>query len=190
MVIQVLIKGLSISVDQEFWEANKHHNWYIEAGYVRRRIINKRIHMHREVLDFFGIARPAGLVVDHINRQKADNTLTNLRVVSFSVNSKNVGLDEANRRSDHAKNNLKNMTKERTPSRNKASSENIKRINDSGRNRQIGEDNHRSKPVINLESGIISTNLREAAECYGVNYSTLRGRLNGSNPNNTFLRYI
>jgi len=46
-----------------------------------------------------------------------------------------------------------------------------------------------SKLVIDLSTGIFYKNPKIAAESLGLNYHTLRGRLNGNKPNNTNLIY-
>jgi len=68
------------------------YNWHLSrAGYVVRNVrdINgdKAIFMHREI-----IKAPARLVVDHINREKYDNRLLNLRVCTQQQNMVNVGM--------------------------------------------------------------------------------------------------
>lgn len=52
------------------------------------------------------------------------------------------------------------------------------------------EFHHKSKIVLNLESGIFHYTSREASETYNVIYSTLKCRLNGSLKNKTNLKYV
>jgi group I intron endonuclease len=46
------------------------------------------------------------------------------------------------------------------------------------------------KGVICLDNGVFFNSSREAAECFGINKNTLRGKLNGTRTNNTNLIYI
>lgn len=48
-----------------------------------------KICLHRLIFKLIGIEVPKGHVIDHINRDKLDNRLENLRVVTFSENSHN-----------------------------------------------------------------------------------------------------
>ncbi len=49
---------------------------------------------------------------------------------------------------------------------------------------------YKAKQVIDLSTGFIWDSIKEAAEVYCINYSTLRARLTGQNINNTDLRLI
>lgn len=59
-------------------------------GYMRVFVLNKERQVHRLILEAFcpnvDVARP---YVDHINRDKSDNRLLNLRWVSASENARN-----------------------------------------------------------------------------------------------------
>lgn len=57
-------------------------------GYVIRRAKGKIIYLHRVVL---GSQLRSGLVCDHINRDKLDNRLANLRPVTIAQNNQNHG---------------------------------------------------------------------------------------------------
>jgi len=65
------------------------HNWSLtKDGYASTSIGGKMVKMHHLI-----IGKPIdGLVVDHINRDKLDNRLKNLRHVTQKVNMRNVGL--------------------------------------------------------------------------------------------------
>lgn len=67
----------------EVWYTN--NNGYV---YGYSKILKKSVLLHKLLLNF-----PRN-TVDHINRNKLDNRLLNLRVVSYSVNSQNRGIDK------------------------------------------------------------------------------------------------
>ena len=63
--------------------------WYDAEGYVRCKLNRKTYQKHRIIAQRF-ISNPNNLPqIDHINHNRADNRLENLRWVSISENSKN-----------------------------------------------------------------------------------------------------
>lgn len=64
-----------------------------DLGYyaVREPFTHKRVFVHRLVTEAFLGPRPDGFEVDHINRDKHDNRVENLRYVTHSGNMKNRG---------------------------------------------------------------------------------------------------
>jgi hypothetical protein len=74
--------------DLEDYDKIKDCYWHIEEGYVRNenRVNKKRVRiaMHRLLLD-----APDGIIVDHINQNRADNRKCNLRFATKSQNSIN-----------------------------------------------------------------------------------------------------
>jgi group I intron endonuclease len=52
-----------------------------------------------------------------------------------------------------------------------------------------GENNNKSKLIIDISTGIYFVNIREASEMLNVNYSTLKNMINGSSKNRTNLIY-
>ena len=81
-------------VDKDFAhladEANWCKSWH---GYAVGRYDNKLCRMHHLIVG----KTPAGLVVDHINRNKLDNRSGNLRTTTQSKNMLNVGMRKDNK---------------------------------------------------------------------------------------------
>ncbi len=72
--------------DDDYWWLMKFH-WYYSAstGYARANIGGgKKANLHQLLLP-----RVAGLMADHINRNKLDNRRVNLRLVNKSENNRN-----------------------------------------------------------------------------------------------------
>lgn len=61
---------------------NKNHYWQV-------RFERKTYRAHRVVLALHGIDIPEGMVVDHIDGNKSNNLIENLRVVTLEGNAKN-----------------------------------------------------------------------------------------------------
>lgn len=60
-------------------------------------MLNKKIRKcHRVILTLLYGEIPIGMVTDHINRNTSDNSLSNLRLVSISINSKNLSFAKNN----------------------------------------------------------------------------------------------
>ena len=79
-------------VDSEVAEEIKDRLWCLSAGYPATRVGDKIIRLHEYVLARNYIDRPKGCYADHVNQDKLDNRLINLRVVMPSDNSANVPL--------------------------------------------------------------------------------------------------
>lgn len=86
-----LVKALDCGalVDGQYYEWASKINWHVsDTGYAMiRHVIDgkkKTVRLHRLIID----ARP-GEIVDHINRNKLDNRLENLRIVSHIENVHN-----------------------------------------------------------------------------------------------------
>lgn len=59
------------------------------TGYVRIHINGKAEYVHRVIWEHVNGPIPKGMHVDHINGNKSDNRITNLRLVSPSQNAQN-----------------------------------------------------------------------------------------------------
>lgn len=59
-------------------------------GYEVIRLFNRLYVSHRLIWIYHHGAIPAGLEIDHINRRRTDNKISNLRAVSRSLNRRNV----------------------------------------------------------------------------------------------------
>lgn len=90
-------------VSAEDYKYLSQFNWHIQSkGYVCRQAPRqngkrKLILLHRVVLDRLGILIDPGMFVDHINRNKIDNTRSNLRVVTPTQNNFNRGVSIKNK---------------------------------------------------------------------------------------------
>lgn len=71
-------------VDTKNFEIVRKYRWYIKFGYAFAKLNYKEFSMHHLL---FG--KKDGLITDHINRNKLDNRLCNLRFVTKSQNGMN-----------------------------------------------------------------------------------------------------
>lgn len=79
------IGNIEFLFDLEDYEKIKNTSWYIDTkNYIRGKINNKTIRMHRLIMDF-----PENLVIDHINGDKHDNRKENLRITTNQGNTQN-----------------------------------------------------------------------------------------------------
>ena len=77
--------GKFVLVDATIWETLRHLLWWEHhSGYAITKIYGKHIPMHRLVL-----MAPEGVCVDHINRNRKDNRLRNLRLCTKQENTYN-----------------------------------------------------------------------------------------------------
>ncbi|MBN2133457.1 MAG: HNH endonuclease, partial [Sedimentisphaerales bacterium] len=69
-----LSDGLYAYVDAADYEWLSRYTWYLQNGYPARRAKGKIVLMHADIMK-----PPKGMMVDHINHNKMDNTRVNLR---------------------------------------------------------------------------------------------------------------
>jgi hypothetical protein len=62
-----------------------------QDGYLQMQINGKLSLVHRIIYEHVHGSIPDGMVIDHINRDKQDNRIENLRLVTISTNSHNSG---------------------------------------------------------------------------------------------------
>lgn len=69
---------------------NKPAGYLTQRGWLRVKVYNTHYRVHRIAWKmFYGEDPPTGLDIDHINRDKTDNRIVNLRVATRSENVKN-----------------------------------------------------------------------------------------------------
>lgn len=76
--------GCYAYVDAADYEWLSQWTWHLQNGYAVRRKKRKTIYMHREIMQ-----TPQGMIVDHKNRNKLDNTRDNLRNCTYAENTAN-----------------------------------------------------------------------------------------------------
>jgi hypothetical protein len=80
-----LTEGFYTYVDAADFEELNQYRWYALNGYAVRGEKHKRIYMHRQIMK-----PPKGMVVDHINHNRYDNTRANLRNVTQRDNTRHM----------------------------------------------------------------------------------------------------
>lgn len=68
-----------------------------KRGYYIVSYKNKRYYLHRLIWVMMNEAIPDNYVVDHINRNRTDNRITNLRCISKKQNNQNLSLRKTNK---------------------------------------------------------------------------------------------
>jgi len=76
--------GAYAYVDAADFEWLSRWNWRLHGGYAMRTEKRRKVYMHRAIMQ-----PPRGMVVDHINRNKLDNTRDNLLVCTQQENCHN-----------------------------------------------------------------------------------------------------
>lgn len=76
-----LTQGKYAIVDDEDFKWLNQWRWYYDGRYARMNYKNKKIHMHRLIMN-----TPKGMDTDHINGNGLDNRRCNLRICTSSQN--------------------------------------------------------------------------------------------------------
>jgi hypothetical protein len=76
-----LTEGFYTYVDAADFEELNQYRWYAFNGYAARNEKHERVYMHRQIMK-----PPKGMVVDHINHNRYDNTRANLPNVTRREN--------------------------------------------------------------------------------------------------------
>ena len=80
-------RGVEILVDAEDLDKVSKYSWSVGAdGYPQAKVQGKMVRLHEFLIGRF---RGAGLVIDHINRNRLDNRKDNLRIITKSHNCAN-----------------------------------------------------------------------------------------------------
>ncbi len=87
-----LSKGYKAFIDDEYFEEVSHRKWHYEHGYARSAYPTK-VYLHQFVTDLKG---KDGLFADHIDGNKLNNQISNLRVSNKQQNGANRGLNKNN----------------------------------------------------------------------------------------------
>jgi hypothetical protein len=92
-----IVRAWAVVRDDEFGRGLAQYPWHLSSGYASRNLpdinyVRGQVpYMHRLVFERYHGAIPDGLVVDHIDRDRLNNTPENLRAVTQSKNMLNVG---------------------------------------------------------------------------------------------------
>ncbi|MEN6424184.1 MAG: AP2 domain-containing protein [Phycisphaerales bacterium] len=76
--------GRYVYVDAADFEWLSRWKWHMRNGYAARNERGEMILMHRQMMQ-----PPAGMIVDHVNRNKLDNSRINLRICTRGENTRN-----------------------------------------------------------------------------------------------------
>ncbi len=76
--------GLHVYVDAADYEWLSRYKWFATSGYAARREGGRTIFMHRQIMQ-----PPPGMVVDHVDGNRGNNSRSNLRVCTRQENLRN-----------------------------------------------------------------------------------------------------
>lgn len=84
-------KNVKVYLDEKHWQKINRNKWYIDKnGYVYSRINYKNQRIHRFIVENIEKKELSkNQVIDHINHNRLDNRIENLRIVSSSENNHN-----------------------------------------------------------------------------------------------------
>lgn len=91
-------QGCDYLVDNNLADDVGTKNWCMDGhGYMVANFQGKMVRLHDYVLEKSGIKKPKGYYVDHINQDKLDDRINNLRLVTPTESSKNMPLKGDNK---------------------------------------------------------------------------------------------
>lgn len=91
MAVITLTRGAVALVDDALFSHLNQWKWTYDGRYAYRKVNRANVYMHQVVAK-----TPKGYDTDHLNRDKLDNRLENLRATTRSLNKFNVGLIATN----------------------------------------------------------------------------------------------
>lgn len=98
MIVYTDKHRVPFQIDEDDYEAVSHYSWHIEDSGYPRTHVGKRPTACKLLLHAFLLGRaPEGFEWDHINRDRLDNQRHNIRIVTHTVNTRNVGLSRRNK---------------------------------------------------------------------------------------------
>jgi len=84
---------IRVKIDSEDIDKLKKYTWLVyDNRYLRAKILGKNVSIHRYILDYTG-----NETVDHIDRNIYNNQKSNLRIISYTENVLNRGVDPRNK---------------------------------------------------------------------------------------------
>lgn len=91
------ISGKSVLVDEKYYEVLKKRPWWLDAhGYAYGHMGRKTVRMARFIMELEHGKLSRKVLIDHIDRNKLNNTIANLRFSSQSENLHNKGKKKNN----------------------------------------------------------------------------------------------
>lgn len=78
------------------WSSGKEAGYFVSDGYISVEVGGKSLPSHRIIWEMFNGKIPDGLVVDHIDGDRTNNRIENLRVCTRAENSRNCKKSKAN----------------------------------------------------------------------------------------------
>ena len=103
MRVEIINKNKQYFNGLNYWKGKKERYY--------RNAQHKPHSLHRAVWEFHNGKIPAGMVIDHIDRNTDNNQIENLRCVSQSENNRNISPDGLSKRRKHC-DKIRELTKE------------------------------------------------------------------------------
>jgi len=89
-MLEIKLNGLNgagkyAKVSPEDYVMVSRHSWYYREGYALAKIGSKEVRMHRYIMN----VKDPDIAVDHIDRDRLNNTRENLRLLNYIENANN-----------------------------------------------------------------------------------------------------